>query len=210
MSIFSPKLTHTSSSLGQTFMEEKARIGSSALTSGVKSEAVENERTCKTSFVQAGSAPSAVQLREHLCRLPGPVPPVLAPWCPWTGADSRHAALSRSSPSSLQISAARLCFYTLCNVLQGARRLSRMGFSLFPCWGCQFSTLYQCCFVPGPRFGAGQIIQLWRNPECSQRAEHAQVDIPQHAGMHIDARCLAGVRTRHKCSLFAQAWTGLS
>lgn len=164
LSIFSPKLTHTSSSLGQTFMEERARIGSSALTSGVKSEAVENERTRKPSFVQAGSAPSAVQLGEHLCRLPAPVPPIHAPWCPWTGAGSRHTALSRSSPSSLQISAARLCFYTLYNVLQGAHRLSRMGFSLFPCWGCQFSTLYQCCFVPGPRFGAGQIIQLWRNP----------------------------------------------
>lgn len=136
----------------------------SALTSGVKSEAVENERTRKPSFVQAGSAPSAVQLGEHLCRLPAPVPPIHAPWCPWTGAGSRHTALSRSSPSSLQISAARLCFYTLYNVLQGAHRLSRMGFSLFPCWGCQFSTQYQCCFVPGPRFGAGQIIQLWRNP----------------------------------------------
>lgn len=113
LSIFSPKRTRTTSSLGQTFMEKKARVSSLALTLGVKSEAVENERTCKTLFVQAGSAPSAVRLGEHLCRLPGPVPASHAPWYPCTDADSRHAVLSRSSPSSLPISAARLCFYTL-------------------------------------------------------------------------------------------------
>lgn len=93
------------------------------------------------------------------------------------------------------ISAAHLFLYMIHSRLWRVHHLYHMGFSLCPCWGCQFSMLCKCCFEPRPYFGAEQIIVCWGTQVWRQRAECSQVNILQHTGMQINACCLAWVGT---------------
>lgn len=133
-----PKLTCFIFSQGQICMGKKARKNSWGQNQRVNLLAVENERTCEPMFE------ARVEQEDSAWK-------EIAP------------GKSLQALESCPVSA----FYLIYNVLWRLPWLCQMGFSVFPCWSCQFFMLHKCRFVFWSEAG-----DSWaEEPRCDSREQ---------------------------------------